>query len=180
MELSESIMWLSRPPRPGSSSRYKGVYWDTRKRRWRVVVRWQGVRHELGLFKDDVEAARAYDTALLEIVGPEIAPRIMTNQRMGLFEKYAGVPPAECYDTSRPRNGHSGRLNDPDARKRLSDNIFRLRRERGWTQNEVGVRLGLKDGVYIGHLEQEIRSPGVTMRSQLAAVFGITEDELTK
>jgi hypothetical protein len=38
--------------------RYRGVSWDRRARSWRASVTFQGVRHYLGRFKSEEEAAR--------------------------------------------------------------------------------------------------------------------------
>jgi hypothetical protein len=51
----------------GTSSRYRGVIWHRGK--WRAVVVARGVRHYLGRFVDEEDAARAVDRALLEAWG---------------------------------------------------------------------------------------------------------------
>lgn len=45
------------------SSQFKGVCWLTRPQRWGARIRADGKYHTLGTFKDEVEAARAYDAA---------------------------------------------------------------------------------------------------------------------
>lgn len=47
------------------SSRYKGVCWETRKRRWRAYVTVDGVSRHLGYFNSETDAACAYDRAAL-------------------------------------------------------------------------------------------------------------------
>lgn len=42
----------------GASSVYRGVHWDPRNKRWRAFVKHRGVRTHLGLFADELEAAR--------------------------------------------------------------------------------------------------------------------------
>ncbi len=54
--------------RRGSNSRYKGVYWNTRLRKWHAQIG-VGGRQYLGLFTDEVEAAKAYDAAALAAWG---------------------------------------------------------------------------------------------------------------
>lgn len=43
-----------------ASSRFKGVSWDSQKRKWRVRPTVQGKKTDLGYFDDEVAAANAY------------------------------------------------------------------------------------------------------------------------
>lgn len=43
------------------SSKYKGVTWNSHARKWQAQIKRQGVMHYLGLFVDELEAARAYN-----------------------------------------------------------------------------------------------------------------------
>ncbi len=53
-----------------SDSKFKGVYWDRRKRKWFINCRYKGRNHRLGYFGDDeVAAARAYDRVAVERIG---------------------------------------------------------------------------------------------------------------
>ncbi len=52
-----------------TTSRYKGVYWDKTKRKWRASIYADGKRHRLGRFRDEEAAARAYDAAAKELHG---------------------------------------------------------------------------------------------------------------
>ncbi len=56
-------------PRPGCSSRYKGVTWDKRGY-WSVRIRYHYKQLYLGNFLVEEEAARAYDQKALELFGP--------------------------------------------------------------------------------------------------------------
>ena len=51
------------------SSKYKGIYWRSDKSLWRVQLMIDGKRKEIGHFKDEKEAARAYNLAAIEHFG---------------------------------------------------------------------------------------------------------------
>lgn len=53
----------------GGSSPYKGVSRHTRKRKWLVQFRHEGQYHFVGYFADEVDAAKAYDSAILPLEG---------------------------------------------------------------------------------------------------------------
>lgn len=50
-------------PKPGSSSIYKGVSWSKRDQRWYSGICIDGQRIHLGTFRNDIDAAKAYDKA---------------------------------------------------------------------------------------------------------------------
>jgi len=52
----------------GTSSRFKGVYWVKRLRKWSCRIGTDG-KHNLGLFADETEAARVYDMKAKELFG---------------------------------------------------------------------------------------------------------------
>lgn len=45
----------------GSTSQYLGVYWDKNKSLWRAVIRLEGRPNLIGYFRDEWEAAQAYN-----------------------------------------------------------------------------------------------------------------------
>lgn len=52
-------------PITGGTSKYKGVCWSKRGQKWVVQVTSKGVRHHIGRFTDEVEAAKAYNDAAI-------------------------------------------------------------------------------------------------------------------
>ena len=51
------------------SSRFKGVSWFARRGRWRVAFNWERETHFVGYFDDEIEAAKAYNSAILPLAG---------------------------------------------------------------------------------------------------------------
>jgi len=47
---------------PGSS-KYKGVCWYSREKRWAVRIHADGKTHTIGYFTNEIQAAKAYDHA---------------------------------------------------------------------------------------------------------------------
>ena len=66
-----------------TSSIYKGVHWDKDKHKWRASLKVEGKIKRLGRFKDEVQAALAYNWAALNYFGEyarlNIIPPTLTN-----------------------------------------------------------------------------------------------------
>ena len=56
--------------RRGTSSKYKGVSWDKKSCRWKAYL----CKNSLGYFKDELDAAAAYDIAALAAYGEFALP----------------------------------------------------------------------------------------------------------
>lgn len=65
---------FNRRPNSGCSSQYKGVYWDKSKNRWRAYIKKNHKRFYLGVYTDELQAARAYDEAARELFGKYARP----------------------------------------------------------------------------------------------------------
>jgi hypothetical protein len=59
--------------RKENTSQFRGVYWVKRDKRWRSKISAHGVTIVLGNFTDELEAARAYNTAAIRHHGPQFA-----------------------------------------------------------------------------------------------------------
>jgi len=61
--------WNARKRLGNYTSKYKGVYFHKRDRRWHTKIRCKGREIFLGYFKDEKTAARAYDEKAKELFG---------------------------------------------------------------------------------------------------------------
>ena len=56
-------------PRKGCTSIYKGVYFDKRCRKWLSKITFNSKTNYIGLYSDEIEAAKAYDLKAKELFG---------------------------------------------------------------------------------------------------------------
>jgi len=54
------------------SSKYPGVCWDKHSKGWKVTIDINNKHKHLGLFDDELEAAKAYERAVRELTGEEL------------------------------------------------------------------------------------------------------------
>ena len=59
----------NRGPHRRGSSRFRGVCWHKQARKWAAAICFRGVHYHLGLFDDEVEAARVRDRKAVELHG---------------------------------------------------------------------------------------------------------------
>lgn len=64
------LTYTSRPPRKGKFSRFRGVHKSgVPEKPFRVALCFQGKRYIVGLFVDELEAAKAYNKIVLKLFG---------------------------------------------------------------------------------------------------------------
>jgi len=62
-------------------SHYKGVAWAGHVGMWRVRLRRRGVSFHVGYFRDEIDAALAYDLKAAELFGEFARPNFLTARR---------------------------------------------------------------------------------------------------
>lgn len=70
--MSDKDFYLSqarRPLRKDAFSRFRGVTKGTATHPYRAAITHMGVRYQIGVYKCEIEAARAYNEVALRIVG---------------------------------------------------------------------------------------------------------------
>ena len=63
---TQSQNLMNRNGDKNTSSKYKGVTWDKRNRKWMVQITMKGKRKSLGRFVREIDAAKAYDKAAIK------------------------------------------------------------------------------------------------------------------
>lgn len=64
-----------------------------------------------------------------------------------------------------------------DIRQRLSDNMRKFRRDKGWSQEELAERAGVHR-TYISGVERLVRNPTITIVGRIADALGVGVGEL--
>lgn len=68
----------------GYTSKYKGVYWNKNENKWRVAIYVNYKSKHLGYFLSELDAAKAYDKAAIEL----FSDFALTNKMMGLYNEH--------------------------------------------------------------------------------------------
>ena len=70
----------------GGTSRYKGLCWHKRDRKWMAYIKPKGKRMYLGYFTDEIDAAKAYDAAAREYFGQYACCNFPIEKKSNRFE----------------------------------------------------------------------------------------------
>jgi hypothetical protein len=54
---------------PGGTSKYKGVHWHKKGKKWNAIIKLNGKQYNIGFFADEIEAAKAYDKKAAQLQG---------------------------------------------------------------------------------------------------------------
>jgi hypothetical protein len=63
-------LWAHRSPTKGASSKYRGVSWHEKSKKWRALIVHKGKMIYIGLFASEVAAALARDAKAIELGWP--------------------------------------------------------------------------------------------------------------
>ncbi|MEN0654002.1 MULTISPECIES: helix-turn-helix domain-containing protein [Hyphobacterium] len=64
-----------------------------------------------------------------------------------------------------------------DIRQRLAENMRAIRREKGWSQEELADRAGVHR-TYISGVERCVRNPTITIVGRIAGALGVKVGEM--
>ncbi|MFA5554388.1 MAG: AP2 domain-containing protein [Phycisphaerae bacterium] len=62
---------VNKPAAGNFSSKYKGIYWHKQRHKWVASLRHNRKKIYIGVFADEIQAAKAYDQAALKYHGPD-------------------------------------------------------------------------------------------------------------
>lgn len=86
-EVTNSINQQNRHWKPKGTSKYRGVFWASRNKRWQAQIKINGKTKYLGQFKEEVDAAKAYDIAAKQLFGNDC----YTNEEKIGLDKAKGI-----------------------------------------------------------------------------------------
>lgn len=102
---SAAVLWSP----ANKTSRFRGVCWDKIRVRWRATIEVNGIKHGLGGYPTEEEAARAYNRAASEYFGEFARLNDVSDMPMASHEQYKKV--------SRGCSGYVGVTWHPHARR---------------------------------------------------------------
>jgi hypothetical protein len=80
----------------GITSHFKGVYWEPARSKWTVTIHYDKKTRYLGRYIDEIEAAKAYDEAALEVFGFYARLNFPTLNGVICIRHQMNVPDAFC------------------------------------------------------------------------------------
>lgn len=75
---NQQNLWGFQRKRPGATSKFRGVSWESRRLTWHARLKISGKSIHLGYFDDETDAACAYDTAAIKYFGEFASPNFKT------------------------------------------------------------------------------------------------------
>jgi len=74
-------MYHRRKSSGAKQSKYKGIHWKKRNRKWEAMITFQKKKIYLGYFRSEVDAAKAYDRAARKYHGEFASPNFPESGR---------------------------------------------------------------------------------------------------
>jgi hypothetical protein len=66
---ADNARYARYPKKKNASSKYRGVWFNKKKKRWRAVITINNRKKQIGNFRNELDAAKAYDRAAKEYHG---------------------------------------------------------------------------------------------------------------